>query len=191
MSTDDDHFFDDLDDIRGFIDPSTTVASRTAALLAARRDGDVEGWIGLAVTALRDAMRDDVQPPWAEAVLQTPTAVRHLVAEPCEETGWFLSSLKRTAAPLPEVWVALAMPDSTRVPVDRWNPANSPRRGPIAYAWTYVEVRGRGLGLPRGMLIRTGRVALDDGPVDLTNTGAGWVRRMGRRVLHGHPVRRR
>ena len=192
MSTDDFRFFDELDDILRFLGPGTRVASSTASLIATRRHGDVEWWIDQALTSLRDDMRDGTQQPCIEAILQTPTAVRHFSAEPWEATDWFIGYLKRMAAVLPAVWVALLLPDRTpgRMPWDEWDPTDSSHPGVITHAWSYVEVRGRGLGLPRGKLIRTGRVGLDELLVDLTDTDDAWVRRIGRRILHGHPVRR-
>lgn len=193
MSTDDFDFFTELDDIGRFLGPGTRVASSTSALIATRRHGDVEWWIDQALTALRDDMRGGAQPPCIEAILQAPTAVRHIDAAPWEEMDWFIRYLKRRAARLPAVWVAMLIPDLSPylVPADQWDLSDSPPPRVITHAWSYVEVRGRGLGLPRGTLIRTGRVALDDRLVDLTDTDDAWVRRIGRRILHGHPVRRR
>lgn len=170
MSTDDFDFFTELDDIGRFLGPGTRVASSTSALMATRRHGDVEWWIDQALTA-----------------------VRHIDAAPWEEMDWFIRYLKRRAARLPAVWVAMLIPDLSPylVPADQWDLSDSLPPRVITDAWSYVEVRGRGLGLPRGKLIRTGRVALDDRLVDLTDTDDAWVRRIGRRILHGHPVRRR
>ena len=109
MSTDDFHFFTELDGILRFLGPGTRVASSTAGLIATRRHGDVEWWIDQALTALRDDMRDSTQQPCIEAILQTPTAVRHFSAEPWEGTDWFIGYLKRMAAVLPAVWVALLL----------------------------------------------------------------------------------
>ncbi|WP_108667167.1 hypothetical protein [Euzebya rosea] len=185
-------FIDRLDDPSGFEAGATRTATAMPALIQHRRAGRVDDWLALAADALRACLRDGWQPPSAHALLQTPDAVRTIEAEPCCETSWFMAELNRTAATLPDVWVALAVPDSEPhgIPVGYWNPAN---RGPvdIDHVRFYAEVRGRGLGLPRGVSIRTARLALDDGPVDLTPTDDASLRRLGRRILHRHPIRRR
>ena len=185
-------FIDRLDNPSGFESAATRTATATPALIQHRQEGDVDAWLELAADALRNCLRDGWQPPSAHALLQTPDAVRTIEAAPCCETGWFMAELNRTAATLPDVWAALAVPDSEPhgIPVGHWNPANS-LPVDIGHVRFYAEVRGRGLGIPRGVRILTARLALDDRPIDLTPTDDASLRRLGRRILRRHPVRRR
>ncbi|WP_370323797.1 hypothetical protein [Euzebya sp.] len=193
----DDHdisdFIDGLDDAGGFAGRGTHEAAATPALLHQHRAGRVEDWLVTAVTALRDGMRDDLQPPVARGLLQTAQAVHASEAEPCCATEWFAHELRRRARDLPDVWVALAVPDlgPSRISTADWNPLNLGHGVRVRDMRWFVEIRGRGLGLDRGKLVRTGRTSLlTDGPVDLEAADDPGLMRLGRRVLRGHPVRR-
>lgn len=193
----DDHdittFIQGLDDAGAFAGRGTHEAAATSVLLHRHRSGQVDAWLRTAITALRDGMRDDVPPPVARALLQTAHGVHSSEAEPCCATDWFIDELKRWTRDLPEVWVALAIPDlaPSRVSVEAWNPANLGHGVNVSEMRWFVEIRGRGLGLDRGKLVQTGRTPLlTDAPVELRATDDPRLMRMGRRILRGHPVRR-
>ena len=182
-----------LDDAGAFAGRGTHEAAATSTLLAHRRAGCVDGWLVAAVTALRDGMREDSQPPVARAILQTTQAVRVSEAEPCCDTSWFVDELRREAGCLPDVWIAFVVPDTdpNRIPVEDWNPTNRGRGVDVRDMRWFVEVRARGLGLTRGKLLRTGRTPLvGDGPAAVEERDDPRLLRLGRRALHGHPVRR-
>ncbi|MGI9017157.1 MAG: hypothetical protein ACR2HR_08655 [Euzebya sp.] len=193
----DDHditdFVNALTDAAPFAGRGTSEASAVAGLLAFRRAGWVEDWVECAVDALAGGMRADHQPPVARAILQTPDGVWIDEADACCATSWFVERLQARVRAAEDVWVALAVPDTDphRIPIGGWNPLNLGHGVIVTDVRWFVEVRGRRLGLDRGRLLCTGlRPLIDgDGP-EIRGTDDPALLRLGRRILHGHPVRR-
>jgi hypothetical protein len=182
-----------LQDAGQFAGRATQEAAATPMLLHHRRQRRVDDWVTAAVTALRDGMREDAQPPVARALLQTEEAVLIDESDGCCSTAWFVERMNDRAKRLPDVWVALAVPDTAphRVPIADWNPLNRGHGVRVREMRWFVEVRGRRMGLQDGRLLRTGRAALDHSTVRTD----GWpedppLLRLGRELLHAHPVRR-
>lgn len=114
--------------------------------------------------------------------------------EPCCELGWLTGRVQQEVRDLPEPWAFVADtagPDSHWVDVEREDGTYDEVLVTPTPRWElpwFAEARGRGVAR-----IRTGVVVLDDWAVTGHRTLAAGTafERAARRVLRGHPARRR
>lgn len=179
--------------------PDTPAAIRGEGAAVARSAADLlelpatqlERWTQLAITALRDDLRDGRQPPVATVIVRTAERIRFHQQVCCEEVRWFVNRMKRRLRGLPRPWLAAAVPGAglARRHVRAYSPANRPlpeehcRR----LRW-YVEAR-----TPMAAAALAGTVSRDStGPVagSPQATLPSHEPVLGR-LLWGHPARRR